>query len=88
MKNQSLLNRAVAAAVLAGALVGLGAGVAEAKPMERDHKKYCTKVIHDYNFTRKAYLDAAHRYGYEDRLTIQAASNYERANDIYATSGC
>jgi hypothetical protein len=88
MNKHSLLNRAVATAALAVALAGLGTGVAEAKPMERDHKRYCTKVIQDYNFTRKAYLHAHQTYGPEDRLTIQAASNYERANDVYATSGC
>jgi len=85
---QTLLKRAIAAVVLAGALAGLGAGVAEARPMERDNKKYCTKVISDYNFTRNAYLDAYNKYGSNDRITLQAASNYERANDVFASSGC
>lgn len=85
---KNLFMRAVAAFALAGTLAGVGAGVAEARPMERDNKKYCTKIISDYNFTRNAYLDAYNKYGANDRLTLQAASNYERANDAFATSGC
>lgn len=88
MNNQTLLNRGVAAALLAGAVLGLGAGMAEAKPMERDNKKYCVKIIDAYVFTQGAWRDAYKKYGPEDRLTIQAASNYERATDAYMTSGC
>lgn len=88
MKKHSLPKQAIAAVTVAGALAGLGAGVAEARPMERDNKRYCAKIISDYEFTAKAYMDALNKYGRDDRLTLQAASNAERAANAFVSSPC
>jgi hypothetical protein len=83
-----IAGKAIAAVALSGALAGLGAGVAEAKPMERDHARYCAKVWSDFDFTEKAFKHAYDKYGKDDVLTRQAASNYSRASSKLASSGC
>ncbi len=88
MKKQDPLKRAITAVALAGALAGLGAGVADAKPMERDHKKYCAKIYSDMERTGAIWVDARSRYGSDDRLTLQARSNYDRAVNAVVGSSC
>jgi hypothetical protein len=78
----------MAAVALSVALAGLGAGVAEAKPMEREHQKYCAKIVRDYEVTGRIYRDYHYRYGPNDALSIQAYSNYSRAADAFASSPC
>ncbi|MCV7363111.1 hypothetical protein H7K19_16365 [Mycolicibacterium neworleansense] len=80
------------ATVLFGAVPGVGvigfAGEASAKPMQRDHAKYCAKLKSDVEYTRKAFIAAYDKYGPQDRLTMQAASNYDRAESRLAGAGC
>lgn len=78
----------IAAVALSGALAGLGAGVAEAKPMEREDQRYCAKIVRDYEVTGRIYRDYHYRYGPNDALSIQAYSNYSRAADAFASSPC
>jgi hypothetical protein len=73
---------------LAGALAGLGAGVADARPMERDNKKYCAKVLSDYERTGAIYRDYINRYGLEDRLTQNAGAIHVHAANTWAASSC
>lgn len=88
MNIRTIAGKVIAAAALAGALTGLGAAVAEAKPMERDHARYCAKVWSDFDFTEKAFKNAYDKYGPNDALTRQAASNYSRASSKLSSSGC
>ncbi len=80
----------IAAVALSCTLVGigLGVGVADAKPMEREHQRYCAKIVKDYETTARIYRDYHKRYGPNDALTIQASSNYSRAAEAYASSPC
>jgi hypothetical protein len=78
----------MAAIALSGALVGLGAGIAEAKPMERENQRYCAKIVRDYETTGRIYRDYHNRYGPYDALTIQASSNYSRAAEAFASTPC
>lgn len=88
MNIRATARRAAAAVALSLALAGLGSGMADAKPMERDHAKYCAKIWHDYDFTAKAFKNAYDKWGPNDVLTLQAASNYERAYNKLTGSGC
>lgn len=88
MNIRAFTGRAIAVVALSAALAGLGVGIADAKPMERDHAKYCAKLVNDEEFTRKAFLNAYNKYGPNDVLTRQAASNYDRADRKLASSGC
>jgi hypothetical protein len=78
----------MAAIALSGALVGLGAGIADAKPMERENQRYCAKIVRDYETTGRIYRDYHNRYGPYDALTIQASSNHSRAADAFVSSPC
>lgn len=88
MKTRAIGRVSLAAVALSGALVGLGAGVANAKPMEREHQKYCAKIVKDYETTRRIYRDYHSRYGPNDALTIQAASNHNRAAEAWVNADC
>ncbi|MFN0027520.1 MAG: hypothetical protein ACKV2O_10125 [Acidimicrobiales bacterium] len=88
MKLLRVTKKAIAAAVLSGSITGLGAGVAEAAPMERDHKKYCAKINSDMDITGRIYIDYRTRFGSDNRLTLQAASNFDRAVDAFMASSC
>ncbi|MGV0814816.1 hypothetical protein ABQF34_22865 [Mycolicibacterium boenickei] len=87
-----VVGAALTAAFLFGGLAGVnvigGAGEASAKPMERERVRYCAKLQRDVDFTKRAFITAYDKYGPQDRLTIQAASNYERAESRLAGSGC
>lgn len=78
----------MAAVALTGTLNGLGAGVAEAKPMERENQRYCAKIVRDYETRARIYRDYHNRYGPDDALTIQASSNYSRAAEAFASTPC
>ncbi|MCW4355215.1 hypothetical protein ONR57_18075 [Hoyosella sp. YIM 151337] len=88
MKVRSSLRKTITAIALAGALASLGAGAAQAAPMERDHARYCAKVWSDYDYTAKTFVTTYDKYGPNDVLTRQAASNYERAYNTLVNSGC
>lgn len=88
MNIRAIAGRAVVAVAVSGALAGLGVGMAEAKPMERDHARYCAKVWSDYDYTAKAFTTAYDKWGPSNALTLQAASNYERAYNKLTSSGC
>jgi hypothetical protein len=94
MKNHAFKRAAVAAALTASALGAVGsfavmtAGAADAKPMERDNKRYCAKVNSDLERTGALYMDALSKYGKDDRLTLQAASNLERAENAWVAASC
>ncbi|QZT65863.1 hypothetical protein JN085_29100 [Mycolicibacterium austroafricanum] len=83
-----MATKAFTAVALWVALAGLGAGVAEGKPMERHHAKYCAKIISDYKVTWRIYGEYLSKYGPDDALTIQAYSNYDRAAEAHMNSGC
>ncbi|OBB74975.1 hypothetical protein [Mycobacterium sp. 852014-52144_SCH5372336] len=87
MKIRSI-GMSMAAIALCGAVAGLGAGVADAKPMEREHQRYCAKIVKDYETTGRIYRDYHKRYGPNDALTIQAASNHSRAADAWVSADC
>lgn len=82
------MTKVLTAAALSVAVTGLGAGVADGKPMERNHAKYCAKIISDYKVTWRIYGEYLSRYGPDDALTIPAYSNYDRAAEAHMNSGC
>lgn len=88
MKAHAIAKFSMAAVALSGALIGLGGGEAEAKPMERENQRYCAKIVRDYETTGRIYRDYHNRYGPNDALTIQAASNHYRAANAFASSPC
>ncbi|HEY9264782.1 MAG TPA: hypothetical protein VIQ11_09275 [Mycobacterium sp.] len=94
MKNHAFKRVAGAAALTASALGAMGsfavltASAADAKPMEHDNKRYCAKINSDLERTGALYMDALSKYGRDDRLTLQAASNLERAENAWVASSC
>ncbi|AEV72209.1 hypothetical protein MycrhN_1593 [Mycolicibacterium rhodesiae NBB3] len=88
MRTRVIGKASLAAVALSGALAGLVAGVADAKPMEREDQRYCAKIVRDYETTGRIYRDYHNRYGPNDALTIQASSNYYRAANAFASSPC
>lgn len=94
MKNHACKRVAAAAALTASALGAMGsfavltASAADAKPMEHDNKRYCAKINSDLERTGALYMDALSKYGRDDRLTLQAASNLERAENAWVASSC